>query len=105
THGSYVFLSGDKASVNPEHEHVILKALYEAVRAELQSKSFCAMFDGARAFPDYPYAGTGIATLFGTGFGKGFKTRLRVDPSGNRAYALGGNSTIQLYDLANRLMV
>src|SRR5262249_56109111 len=64
------------------------------------SHTFCAMFEGARPLPEYPYSGLRIATIFG----KGFHTRLRVEPGGNRAYSLGAGTTINVYDLQKNEM-
>jgi hypothetical protein len=102
TNGSFVFLSGDSVNPTQDQEHSLLLALYQATRAELQSKSYCAMFDSARPFPAYPYAGTGITTIYGQGFGKGYRTRMRIDPTGSRAYTMGVDDTVQVYDLVNQ---
>jgi hypothetical protein len=99
--GSYVFLS--------QVEHTILQTFYNNLRSLLQSKTYCAMFDGARQFPNaYPFAALGINTIFGKGLfslnPKPLRTRMRVDPSGSRAYTLGIDSVIDIYDLANQKM-
>src|SRR5205814_2130345 len=70
-------------------------------RQKLQSHTFCAMFDGARPFPNYPYQNLGIATVFS----KGLKSRFRVSPDGRVGYAVGGGNTINVFDLVNDEMV
>ncbi len=99
--GSYVFLS--------QTEHNILQQFYNDLRGLLQSKTYCAMFDAARQFPtEYPFAALGINTIFGKGLfsftPKPLRTRMRVDPTGSRAYTIGTDSVIDVYDLANQKM-
>jgi|GEM_PF-906097 len=99
--GSFVFLSGDQKNPDPEQEDVILHTFYNDLRKLLQSATFCGMFEKARPFPQYPYTQTNINTIFG----KDFKTRLRVEPGGRRAYTVGVNQIIHVYDLqANKLV-
>ena len=99
--GSFVFISGDQKTPNPEQEDVILRAFYNDLRKLLTSATFCAMFEKARPFPQYPFTQTGINTIFG----KDFKTRLRVEPGGRRAYTVGGDQKIHIYDLGARKLV
>jgi hypothetical protein len=99
--GSYVFLS--------QAEHNILQTFYNDLRNLLQSKTYCAMFEGARQFPaEYPFAALGINTIFGKGLfsftPKPLRTRMRVDPTGSRAYTIGTDSFIDIYDLQNQQM-
>src|SRR5262245_60242914 len=75
--GAFVFLSGEKGQSSRNLEDTILRDFYTKLRAKLQSHTFCAMFENARQFPDYPYAGLDIATIFS----KGFQTRFRVAPN------------------------
>jgi hypothetical protein len=91
--GPYVFLSTD--------EHQILLDFYNALKQLIASETYCAMFDGDRPFPAYPYAiPPGIETAFGL---FKFHGRLRLHPSGNYAYTCGG-PTIQVYDLQTRTL-
>src|SRR5262249_21019865 len=60
------------------------------------------MFDHVRQFPGtpvagvkYPYTGLKISTIFG----KDNRTRVRIDPNGARAYAIGPDTAIHVYDL------
>ncbi|HYI96160.1 MAG TPA: DUF6519 domain-containing protein [Bryobacteraceae bacterium] len=99
--GSYVYLSGDKNAPISEHEDTILRTFYDELRKRLQSATYCGMFDGARQFPPYPYSNLDVPTIFG----KNFKTRLRVDPTGARGYTLGVNNVINVFDLKKRQMV
>ena len=99
--GSYVFLS--------QAEHNILQAFYTGLRSLLQSNTYCSMFDGARQFPTaYPFAALGINTIFGKGLfslsPKPLRSRMRVDPTGSRAYTVGTDSVIDIYDLQNQQM-
>ncbi len=93
--GAFVFLSGQKNKSGTNFEDTILRNFYAKLRQKLQSQTFCAMFEGARPFPDYPYAEPGITTIFG----KGLKTRIRLAPSGKVAYTVGGGTTINVFDL------
>lgn len=95
TNGSFVFLSRE--------EDKILRDFYNKLRALLQSHTFCAMFDGARPFPDkYPFPNQDIATIFG----KGSQQRLRIAPNSRVAYAVGGaGNKIAVYDLNENEMV
>jgi hypothetical protein len=99
--GSFVFLSGDKGKSDPNFEDTILRNFYHKLRDRLQSKTFCAMFDDARPFPEYPYSGTKITTIFG----KGYQKRLRVAPGGRLGYSVGAGNTINVYDLEKGEMI
>lgn len=94
TNGSFVFISRE--------EDQILRSFYSKLRAMLQSHTFCAMFDGARQFPDeYPFAKQDIVTIFG----KGSQQRLRISPNGRVGYAVGGGSNkIAVYYLGTNEM-
>ena len=86
--GSYIFLS--------HREHLILRDLYLQLRLLLQSKTFCAMFQG-EDFPDYPFPGIGMTTSFG----KNSHSRIKLHPDGKRLYSYGGtDNTINVYDIA-----
>jgi hypothetical protein len=91
--GRYVYLS--------LREHEILRALYDGLRALLQSKTFCAMFAGARPFPDYPFADDGLTTFFG----RGSHTRVRLHPREPLAYTLGADDRLHVYDVDEGEMV
>ena len=93
--GPFVFFSGEKGQSGANFEDTILREFYTKLRQKLQSHTFCAMFDGARPFPDYPYQNLGIATIFS----KGLKTRFRVSPDSKVGYAVGGGTTINVFDL------
>jgi uncharacterized membrane protein YgcG len=93
-HGPFVYLSGEKGQTGKNFEDTILRAFYEKLRAKLHSHTFCAMFDGARQFPEYPYSGLQIPTIFG----KGFQKRLRIAPGGKVGYTIGGNNKINVFD-------
>jgi len=100
--GSYVFLSGEKGQEEKNLEDTILRNSYNKLRERLQSHTFCAMFEGARPFPDYPFSKTGITTIFG----RGQHTRLRIHPNSRIAYTLGGSTNkIGVYDLTKDEMV
>lgn len=99
--GSRVFLSGDSAQPNAESEHTILRDSFNRLRELLQSHTFCAMFEGARPFPNYPYASPGINTIFG----RGNQKRVRINPSSTRAYAVGWDNHIDVYDLTTNALV
>lgn len=91
--GRFVFLS--------PKEHEILKKFYERLQQLLQSKTFCAMFEGDE-FPEYPFPETKLSTLFG----KGWHSRLRLTPDGKQAYTCrAADNTINVYDLAKEEMI
>jgi hypothetical protein len=92
-HGGTVYLS--------LQEDQILRELYKLVRGLLQSHTFCAMFDNARQFPDYPFPEHKINTIFG----KGLHTRLRLHPSGRFAYTLGQGTSLNVFDLQKEEML
>lgn len=96
TTGQYIFLS--------QREHAIMLDFYKRLRALLQSETYCAMFDNARPFPDYPreFLEAGMDTVFG----RSFHTRLRLNPRTGEGYTVGAGlnplkpaSTINRYQL------
>lgn len=99
--GKFVFLSGERNETGKNLEDTILRNFYLKLREKLKSHTFCAMFDGARQFPDYPYSQTGMQTIFG----KGFQKRLRIHPKGVLAYSVGAGNKINVYDLKKGEMV
>ena len=99
--GSRVFLSGHREEADRDSEHAILLQSYRRIRGLLQSRTFCAMFEGARPFPQYPFTDKELVTIFG----RGSQTRLRLHPNGSVAYTLGASNLINVYDLdQNRLV-
>ena len=104
--GSFVYLSGGDKTEESEKvlrtEDAILRAFYRKLRERLQSHTFCAMFENARPFPDYPevYAKLKIATIFG----KGFQKRFRVSPNSAIGYSLGAGNKIHAFDLKKNEM-
>lgn len=101
-YGRYVFLS--------PREDTILRTCYLLLRSMLQSKTFCAMFENARPFPEYPFPDHGLSTIFGKGllgtsFGASLHTRVRLHPNGQLAYTVGPDEMIQIYDLEKEEMV
>lgn len=99
--GSFVFTSGEKGKTGENFEDTILRNFYHQLREKLQSHTFCAMFEGARPFPEYPYADLKIDSILG----KGFQTRFRVSPKGKLGYSVGASNMINVYDLAKGEMV
>ncbi len=98
--GSDVFVS--------ETEDSVLSKFYAGLRQRLRSETFCAMFDDARPYPDYPRSLLGIGTIAGTGR----HSRVRVHPAGAEAYTVGSGinplqpaSLINRYDLVNQTLV
>jgi hypothetical protein len=82
-------------------EDTILRNFYNKLRDKLQSHTFCTMFENARQFPEYPYTGLNITTVFG----KGFQKRFRVGPESNIGYSVGVSNKINVYDLEKNEMV
>ncbi|MFP5261565.1 MAG: DUF6519 domain-containing protein [Blastocatellia bacterium] len=99
--GAFVFLSGEKGESGENLEDTILRKFYSKLREKLQSHTFCAMFEGARQFPDYPYSDLGVATIFS----KGFQSRVRISPNSRVGYSVGGNNKINVFDLRSNEMV
>lgn len=101
--GQNIFVSKD--------EHKLLNTFYTELRERLQSKTFCAMFDDARPFPDYPDELPEMDTIFG----RGHHVRLRLRPGKKgspEAYTVGPGTNplkpstrINRYDLAERKLV
>jgi len=90
--GRYVYLSRE--------EHDLLANFHEELKKLLASKTYCAMFDHLRPFPDYPYiAPTGIDTVFGLVL---MHRRLKLDPAGEYAYSYGTGHRIQVFDVGNQ---
>lgn len=69
-----------------ENEHEALLRFYAGLRKRLRSHTFCAMFDNARPYPDYPASLAGIRTIAGSGR----HARVRIHPDGHEAWTTGG---------------
>lgn len=100
---------GKRVYISPQ-EDVILRELYNSLRELLKSKTYCAMFDNAQQFPEYP--GSLAEMNIPTVFSKGYKhTRIRIDHQGTRAYTTGGvespsgSNKIFVFDLSSQKMV
>jgi hypothetical protein len=88
-------------------EDAILRDFYTRLRALLQSETFCAMFENARPFPDYPPELDQMDTIFA----KGEHTRLRLRPGGHEVYSVGAGAnplkpatTINRFDLDRNVL-
>lgn len=99
--------AGQNIFISPR-EDKLMREFYQNLRAILQSETFCAMFDNARPFPQYPFSALGMDTIFG----KGQHTRLRLRPDGLEAYTVGPgldplqpSTTINRYDLKKNVLV
>lgn len=89
-------------------EHEIVDGFYRRLRELLRSETFCALFDDATAFPDYPTDMPEMDTIFGLGHHQ----RIRLRPGGQEAYTVGGginpirpSSFVNRYDLEKRELV
>jgi hypothetical protein len=69
-----------------ETEDALLRDFYAGLRKRLQSETFCALFDDARPYPDYPASLTGIRTVSGVGS----HSRVRNRPGGEEVWTTGG---------------
>ena len=69
-----------------KNEHQLLVGFYEGLKNRLRSQTFCALFDDARPYPDYPESLGGIRTIAGTGL----HSRARMHPSGKEIWTTGG---------------
>jgi WD40 repeat protein len=104
TSGPYIFLSGNQKRIGdcnqkPEekqNEDQLLFCLYKELKELLSSKTFCAMFDIDRPFPDYKID-PGLDTIFGPTLK--FHQRLRIHPTGKFAYTCGKDNKIYVYNL------
>ena len=83
--GAYVWLAAN--------EHELLKDIYNGLRKALQSKTFCAMFNGGE-FPDYPFQDLGVDTWFGNAA----HSKIKAFPDGKLVYTYGGDAIIQVFD-------
>jgi hypothetical protein len=81
-----------------KYEDKLLWCLYKDLRTLLASETFCGMFDGDNAFPDYNIQ-QGLQTIFGPVLQT--HTRLQVSPDGKYAYTAGDANTIYMYDLTS----
>jgi hypothetical protein len=82
-----------------KREDAILRDFYAKLRALLQSETFCAMFENARPFPDYPPELDQMDTIFA----KGEHTRLRLRPGGHEVYSVGtGANPVKPATIINR---
>jgi len=97
-------------------EHDILETLYGAVRALLHSKTFCAMFDGARPFPTYDVYNRALPADEQpyTIFAKGSRGRVRTDgrderiftvSAGHPAWFGGAPNRVEVFDVGARKMI
>jgi DNA-binding beta-propeller fold protein YncE len=93
-YGSHVFIS--------RKEDAILRLVYQVLRALLQSHTFCAMFDNARPFPEYPF---GRDLQMSTIFDLTLRTRLRVHPNGRLGFAVGYDDRIHVYNLEEEELI
>jgi hypothetical protein len=82
-----------------ENEHEVLVAFYQGLRKRLRSETFCAMFDDARPYPDYPGSLEGIRTVAGAGN----HDRARTRPGGDEVWTTGGGiNPLQPSTMINR---
>ena len=86
-------------------EHEIMDAFYRDLRELLSSETFCAMFDGATPFPEYPPDFPEMDTIFASDHHQ----RIRMRPGGREAWTVGGginpinpSSGLNRYDLDKR---
>lgn len=82
-----------------ENEHAQLLRFYDGLKKRLRSRTFCAMFDDARPYPDYPDSLLGIRTIAGSGM----HSRARMHPGGDELWTIGGGiNPLQPSTLVNR---
>jgi hypothetical protein len=107
--------NGPHVYISPK-ENQILHDFYDKLRGLLQSKTFCAMFDG-RAFPTYdsifrtPTPDPRPSTIFGKVLqGLSLPSRMRITPNGALAVMVSGkvvaanqSSIINLFDVEYRV--
>ena len=94
-----------------QREDLLLRDFYPKLRSLLQSETFCAMFDNARAFPNYPGSMPEMDTIYGRGHH--LRVRLRPGKKGSaEAYTVGPglnplqpSTRINRYDLDARVLL
>jgi hypothetical protein len=94
-----------------EREDGLLREFYGKLRDLLQSETFCAMFDNARGFPNYPENMPEMDTIYGRGHH--IRLRLRPGEKGSaEAYTVGPGlnplqpvTRINRYDLDKRVLL
>lgn len=93
--------SGGNAVYIAHDEHNRLVQIYNDIKGLLKDKAFCALLSNLRPVPAYPAA----IDTFGTGYGKGFRTRLRLNPVRNIAITIGNDNTLHVYTLSGSVPV
>ncbi|HYP21212.1 MAG TPA: DUF6519 domain-containing protein [Chloroflexia bacterium] len=93
-------------------EHDILREFYNKLRDILQSETFCALFDDARPYPDYPEQLGQMDTIFAKGAHQRLRLRRGVRPTGLEGYSVGPGlnplrpaTTINRYDLEKGVLI
>ncbi|TDW22089.1 DUF6519 domain-containing protein [Kribbella kalugense] len=91
-----------------ETEDALLRDFYTGLRKRLQSETFCALFDDARPYPDYPATLTGIRTVSGVGS----HARARSRPGGTEIWTVGAglnpltpSTLVNRYDLDSETLI
>lgn len=99
--GPYGFISGNTQSEKLDEDQ-FLRNFHNDLKAELASKTFCAMYDNDTPFPDYSIDG-GLQTIFGPAVK--MHTRLRLHPSRTFAYTCGNNNRVYVYNLKEQELI
>jgi hypothetical protein len=93
-------------------EHDILRDFYNKLRDILQSETFCALFDDARPYPDYPEQLGRMNTIFAKGEHQRLRLRRGVRPTGLEGYSVGPGlnplrpaTTINRYNLEKGVLI
>lgn len=86
--------------VSPQ-EDSLLREFYFWLWNQLSDKTFCSLTDSPPSYPLYPFPDQATLNPVSTIFGMGFKTRMRVGPEGKRAYTVGVDNNIHVYDLVS----
>ena len=81
-------------------EAKLLENFYSFITRHLKDSTDCSLLAGLRKFPGYP-----LDAPIHTIFGKGYKTRLRINPNGKFAVACGNGPDLHIYDLSTGLLV
>jgi Family of unknown function (DUF6519) len=84
--------NGSQTYISPlEHDYLV--NFYSLLSGALRDNTFCAIRGDMRPLPDYPAA---IGQI-NSGFGEGFKTRLRLNDAGSTLATVGNDNTIHIY--------
>ncbi|QAA81844.1 hypothetical protein EI546_08985 [Aequorivita sp. H23M31] len=100
--GSFAFISSKSTKTEDlgdgSDEDDLLREFYYKLREQLESETYCGMYDGDRPFPDYIIE-PGLDTIFGPPFK--IHQKLKTSADGRFAYTCGGNNKVYVYSVGD----